>query len=121
MALMELRYYSEILEESSVIQIAFPKKFSEIEKFPLLCVAAPPGKNHSFWLRKVPLEEMAEQQKVMIAIPDMKMSSEVKADQYKKICRRMLEKELPQLLEGYFPVYLDLKKMLELQKELETL
>lgn len=102
MALIQNHFFSEALTECNSMDIIIPVETCTKEKYPVLWLIPPVGCDHTAWQRHTDVEKIAEENGIMIVMPDMKLSygqNMVYGFDYHK----MLTEELPAMIQDYFP------------------
>lgn len=102
MALILNHFYSDALTECNSMNIIIPLESAPKDRYPLLWLIPPAGKDHTAWQRSTRIEQIATQLGIMVVMPDMKLSYGVNMIHGLSYFT-MLTKELPALISDYFP------------------
>lgn len=106
MALLQIHFFSEELTECSSIHVILPVERWKKEKYPVLWLLPPAGRDHTAWQRNTTVEQLADELGIMAVMPDLKLSFGTDmAHGFRYFT--MLTKELPELIEEYFPADLE--------------
>lgn len=102
MALIRSNIYSSALTTAAALDLIIPLEANEKEKYPVLWLLPPSGKDQSAWHRNTRIEQIAEKYGIVAAMPGMGLS--YGQDMFYGLDYfGMLTKELPALIEDYYP------------------
>ncbi|MBT9778186.1 hypothetical protein GPL15_16925 [Clostridium sp. MCC353] len=102
MALMQIHFFSEALTECNSMDVILPAERWNRETYPVLWLIPPAGLDHTAWMRKTAVEELADELGILVVMPDMKLSYGTDMVHGFKYFT-MLTQELPELVNEYFP------------------
>jgi putative tributyrin esterase len=104
MAFIQMNFYSSELMECTAMNVIVPEKsLGAGVKLPILWLLPPSGNNQASWGRYTDIEYLCRDRDVLIAMPNMRLSYGTDMVHGSRFFS-MLTKELPALLEQYFPV-----------------
>lgn len=103
MALMQIHFFSEALTECNSMDVILPVERWDRERYPVLWLIPPAGMDHTAWQRNTAVERLANELGMLVVMPDMKLSFGTDMA-YGFKYYTMLTRELPELINEYFPV-----------------
>lgn len=103
MAFIQMNFYSPELMECTAMNVIIPEKCLDTGvKFPILWLLPPSGDNQAAWERYTDVEYLCRNRNVIVAMPNMRLSYGTDMVHGSRFFS-MLTKELPALMEQYFP------------------
>ena len=104
MAFIQMNFYSSELMECTAMNVIVPEKYLDTGvKLPILWLLPPSGDNQTAWERYTDVEYLCRNRDVIVAMPNMRLSYGTDMAHGSRFYS-MLTKELPALMEQYFPV-----------------
>lgn len=102
MAVIVHHFYSAALTECNSMTVIVPLERAPRNLYPVLWLIPPFGCDHTAWIRHTDVEQLAQQNAMMIVMPDMKLSFGTDMVHGLKY-HTMLTDELPQVLAQVYP------------------
>jgi len=103
MALIRSNIYSSALTTAAAMDLIIPLEVNEKERYPVLWLLTPIGRDQSTWHRRTKIEQLAEKHGVIVAMPGMGLSYGQDMH-YGLKYEQMLTKELPAQINDYYAV-----------------